>query len=155
MTTCQKCGHTRTLNDDPAVPVYQCPACGVVYAKAAGDPGRRSPPKAKPAPTPNSRASLGSSPTQAPPPGPTDSDWMRDNLECQRWQTANVVHCLLTLVTAGVWLFVWFFVIASNTRERNKIHRRYGVPTESNLLMVVFVVFIGIWLYGAVSIWLS
>ena len=85
---------------------------------------------------------------------PTDSDWMRDNLECQRWQTSHVVHCLISIVTLGSWLIVWFFVVASNTRERNKIHRRYGVPTESNLPLVLLVGFIGFWLFGAVSIWL-
>lgn len=30
---CPKCGHQRSDADDPTIPDYQCPACGVVYAK--------------------------------------------------------------------------------------------------------------------------
>ena len=30
---CPKCGHQRTEHDDPIIPDYQCPACGIVYAK--------------------------------------------------------------------------------------------------------------------------
>ncbi len=33
MTTCPKCQHVRNSNDDPNVPEYQCPECGVVYKK--------------------------------------------------------------------------------------------------------------------------
>ena len=35
--TCPKCHHTRTTQDDPLIPDYQCPACGVVYAKVGRD----------------------------------------------------------------------------------------------------------------------
>ncbi len=34
MTTCTKCGYTRKPGD--TAPDYECPKCGVVYAKAAG-----------------------------------------------------------------------------------------------------------------------
>lgn len=30
---CPKCNHQRTAADDPSIPDYQCPACGVIYAK--------------------------------------------------------------------------------------------------------------------------
>jgi len=30
---CPKCQHDRSDKDDPSIPEYQCPACGVVYAK--------------------------------------------------------------------------------------------------------------------------
>lgn len=39
---CPKCHHTRTTQDDPLIPDYQCPACGVVYAKVGKEkPGLR------------------------------------------------------------------------------------------------------------------
>lgn len=48
MTTCTKCGYTRKPGD--TAPDYECPKCGVVYAKAATRPaprttGRESAPK--------------------------------------------------------------------------------------------------------------
>ncbi len=30
---CPKCGHQRTNTDDPLIPDYECPACGIIYAK--------------------------------------------------------------------------------------------------------------------------
>jgi hypothetical protein len=30
---CPKCRHERSDNDDPLIPDYQCPACGIIYAK--------------------------------------------------------------------------------------------------------------------------
>lgn len=30
---CPKCNHERTSKDDPLIPDYQCPKCGVIYAK--------------------------------------------------------------------------------------------------------------------------
>lgn len=30
---CPKCGHQRSAVDDPTIPDYQCPACGIIYAK--------------------------------------------------------------------------------------------------------------------------
>lgn len=32
-TICPKCNYERTNSDDPAIPNYQCPACGIVYRK--------------------------------------------------------------------------------------------------------------------------
>ncbi len=42
MITCPKCQHTRSSDDDPLIPDYQCPACGVVYAKVMPKNGRIS-----------------------------------------------------------------------------------------------------------------
>jgi len=33
MTTCPKCNHVRNADDDSETPGYQCPNCGVIYAK--------------------------------------------------------------------------------------------------------------------------
>jgi hypothetical protein len=30
---CPKCHHSRSAKDDPSVPDYQCPACGIIYSK--------------------------------------------------------------------------------------------------------------------------
>ena len=30
---CPTCNHERNANDDPLIPEYQCPKCGVIYAK--------------------------------------------------------------------------------------------------------------------------
>jgi len=30
---CPKCGHERSDKDDPLIPDYECPSCGIVYAK--------------------------------------------------------------------------------------------------------------------------
>lgn len=30
---CPKCGHNRSNADDPSIPDYQCPACGIIYSK--------------------------------------------------------------------------------------------------------------------------
>lgn len=40
MTTCTKCGYTRKPGD--TAPDYECPKCGVVYAKAATRPAPRT-----------------------------------------------------------------------------------------------------------------
>lgn len=41
---CPKCHHTRTTQDDPLIPDYQCPACGVVYAKVSKQKPLHQPP---------------------------------------------------------------------------------------------------------------
>jgi len=38
MITCPKCGHVRTPQEDEFTPEWQCPACGVAYAKVTPKP---------------------------------------------------------------------------------------------------------------------
>jgi predicted RNA-binding Zn-ribbon protein involved in translation (DUF1610 family) len=41
---CPKCGHERNSTDNPLIPDYKCPACGIIYAKYAkyNQPGFQS-----------------------------------------------------------------------------------------------------------------
>lgn len=43
MSTCRKCGYERTAAD--AGPDYECPKCGVVYAKTIAQPATKQRPK--------------------------------------------------------------------------------------------------------------
>ena len=51
---CPKCQHQRTHQDDPAVPDYQCPKCGIIYTKYLKKLSNQYPtaPTEKPAKTP-------------------------------------------------------------------------------------------------------
>jgi hypothetical protein len=37
------------------------------------------------------------------------------------YRPSHVLHLLLSVITAGLWLLVWFFVALSHRNERNKI----------------------------------
>lgn len=39
-------------------------------------------------------------------------------------KTSHVLHLLLSIVTAGIWLFVWLIVIASNRSENKSIDKK-------------------------------
>jgi hypothetical protein len=39
------------------------------------------------------------------------------------YRTAHVLHLLLSVLSAGLWLLIWFFVAISHRNERNKIDR--------------------------------
>lgn len=45
-------------------------------------------------------------------------------LNSQRKQTSHVLHLILSLLTAGLWLVMWILVALSNSLENAKIDRR-------------------------------
>lgn len=39
-------------------------------------------------------------------------------------KTAHILHLLLSVITAGLWVPVWILVAVSHANERNKIDKR-------------------------------
>ena len=42
----------------------------------------------------------------------------------QKKKTSHVLHFLMSLVTAGLWLPIWIIVALSNSSENGKIERK-------------------------------
>jgi hypothetical protein len=59
--------------------------------------------------------------------------------DMKRHRTNRLLHALLSLVTAGLWLIVWLAVSIHNTWRRNQIAREYGLPTETNIGYIILV----------------
>ena len=39
-------------------------------------------------------------------------------------KTNNILHLILTVFTAGLWIFIWLLVALSNSIERRRLERR-------------------------------
>lgn len=137
--TCPKCGHQRTSTDDSAIPDGQCPACGIYYFKYLNQKSVK--PRAT-APQPKPAATEPPPKTEQPKPQPTDAQALLHLTELAQHKTNHVLHLLLSLITLGWWVIVWLIAYASTTSDRNKIHRKYGFPTESNVLGIVLTVIV-------------
>jgi len=61
-----------------------------------------------------------------------DDSVIRDSAECERYKTNHILHLLLSIITVGAWTLIWTIISASNTTERNKIHRKYSTQPEGN-----------------------
>ncbi len=44
----------------------------------------------------------------------------------QKHHTSHVLHLLLSVITAGLWIPVWMLVAISNANERQKIEKQLG-----------------------------
>jgi len=44
----------------------------------------------------------------------------------QKHHTSHVLHLLLSVLTAGLWVPVWLLVAVSNANERQKIEKKLG-----------------------------
>lgn len=53
-----------------------------------------------------------------------------DKLSRQR--TNNILHLLLSVVTAGLWLPVWLLIAVNNAVERGRIERRIDKYHQSD-----------------------
>lgn len=177
---CPKCQHERTAADDPAIPDYQCPACGVIYAKFGKPPTISARQNTTPNKQPTSvenisetagkigdaiRKSIGhmadkyietvkdkrseakTVETTSEKRLPTESEILIANLEASRHKTNHVLHFLITLITLGLWSVVWFIFSASNTSERNKVYKKYGLPLESNKSAGVVIFFMAFFMF--------
>jgi hypothetical protein len=58
---------------------------------------------------------------------------INSSLELMHYKTNHVLHLLMTVFTAGLWVCVWIFVCASNTSKRNQVRTAYGFKKESNI----------------------
>lgn len=151
---CPKCGHQRNVNDDPTIPDSQCPACGIYYIKYINRKSRVTRPNGYPKIEPKLRVkiaiyiekckkwfknALDKFQSHQDQPITGQSETINDNqrllayAEADRHKANHLLHLLLSLVTFGLWLIVWFIANASNTAERNKIFRKNGLPTENNI----------------------
>ena len=52
--------------------------------------------------------------------------------ELKEHKTNHILHLMLTIVTFGIWGYVWMLVAASGLREQNKIRKQYGMKTKFN-----------------------
>lgn len=59
-------------------------------------------------------------------------DYQLYSTQLSRYSTSHVVHLLLSMLTLGAWTWVWIFKSCMNCSERNKLHKQYGQPIESN-----------------------
>ncbi len=59
-------------------------------------------------------------------------------------KTNHTLHLLLSIVTAGFWIWAWCAVAGTNCNKRNKILAEYGQESESNigsfLFWVIFII---------------
>lgn len=131
---CPKCNHQRTEHDDPLIPDYQCPVCGVVYSKYKPE-GFVKPiqPKAvEVIPEPIIPKPQAPTPKAEPKPPPTEHQILLDMTECQRHKTNHILHFLISVISFGGWLVIWLLITASDTSSRNDIHAKYNIPREDN-----------------------
>lgn len=45
-------------------------------------------------------------------------------LEMRKKKTSHVLHLILSILTAGVWLFVWWICALSNAWENHKLDKQ-------------------------------
>ena len=130
---CWKCGYKRQASDASSHEAL-CPQCGTLYAEKPEDKKEKS---VKPKPKKEKRVV-------------SDSEKLLALTECNQHKTNHILHLLLSILTAGVWLIVWFIITANNTSKRNVIKKRHGLEKESNapavniltiLALVIFVLF--------------
>jgi hypothetical protein len=77
---------------------------------------------------------------------PSDAQKRFAYADMERHKTNLLLHAVLSIVTAGLWLIVWLGVSIYNTRQRNQIAREYGLPTETNtgsIILFFLVLFSG------------
>jgi hypothetical protein len=77
---------------------------------------------------------------------PSDAQKRFAYADMERHRTNLLLHAVLSIVTAGLWLIVWLAVSIYNTRRRNQIAREYGLPTETNtgaIILFFLVLFSG------------
>lgn len=137
---CPKCNHQRSADDDPTVPHYQCPKCGIVYAKF-GKPTQIKPGLIRPVKIQKQKIELVE---QKP------LDIQSAQLLLDRHKTNHILHLLLSVLSIGFWLPIWLIISASNANERNKINIQSNLPIESNtagqalIILALIIVFIAI-----------
>ncbi|MGJ0485556.1 MAG: hypothetical protein ACR65R_13660 [Methylomicrobium sp.] len=65
--------------------------------------------------------------------------------EMHPYRTRHRLHFLLSLLTFGLWVFVWLAISIRNTHRRNQIARDYRLPAETNIgyfvLCFLFILF--------------
>jgi CDP-diglyceride synthetase len=77
----------------------------------------------------------------------TNEDKILGYTAASEHRTNHVLHLILTLVTAGVWSWVWLIVASSNISKRNKIKKKFGLPTESNIPKVLLWINAIFWIF--------
>lgn len=73
----------------------------------------------------------------------THEDKLLAYAELQHRRTGHLLHFFVSVLTVGVWVFVWLLIAASNIHDRNVIRRRYQLPAEENtpILLLGFFTF--------------
>jgi hypothetical protein len=152
--TCPKCGYLHTYSDDPNIPKTQCPSCGIFYFKylnqrIASERGSRNTPKKTNQPrkqVDNGKTQPAVNPSDTPRPAPTDTERLLAYQELSTLKTNHILHLLLSVLTMGLWLIPWLIVTANYNGERNKIRKKYGLPTESdasgNIIKIFMIIFL-------------
>lgn len=84
----------------------------------------------------------------------TNENQMLGYAAASEHKTNHILHLILTLITAGAWSFIWLIVASGTITKRNKIKKKYGLPTETNtpkiLLWINFITW-AIIIYALVS----
>jgi len=157
--TCPKCNYKRNGTDDELVPDYQCPNCDIVYAKykspdqlkieslerqlkeaekngSASDKANNFLRKTAALVGEEIEIALARKPKankiQPNRKPPSAKKLKMANMEMEQHKTNHILHLLLSVFTAGIWLIFWLIVTANNTNERNKIRDKYYIQREPN-----------------------
>lgn len=152
---CPKCGHIRTHKDDEQTPDGQCPSCGIYYHKFYSQkthviPKRQSKTnkttplidqlntafsKMKGLLSKKSENAINDKHQ------PDSTMILLAMTESARYKTNHLLHFFISIFTLSGWLLIWPLISASNTAERNKIYRKYGLSTESNKTAFIILFF--------------
>ena len=60
--------------------------------------------------------------------------------ELNNHKTNHILHLMLTIVTFGIWGYVWMLIAASGLREQNKIRKQYGMKTKFNAPFLTIII---------------
>ena len=63
-------------------------------------------------------------------------------LQSNQYKTSHVLHFLLTLITAGLWIPVWFIVAQSNASKRVSIKNETGLFSKIFMILVSIIILV-------------
>ena len=59
-----------------------------------------------------------------------------------RHKTNHILHLILSIISLGMWIWIWCAVSADNCIKRNRILKKYNKKLESNTGLTLFVFFL-------------
>ena len=75
--------------------------------------------------------------------------------ELSEYKTNHILHLILTILTAGLWLIVWVIVASSNSTKRyssmNTIKNGGKKSFSIGIGGMIFYIFLGVFLLGFIS----
>jgi len=66
------------------------------------------------------------------------------NSELAQHKTNHVLHLIITILSVGLWSFIWIVASASTAEEQNKIRRKYEIKEKFNLAGAILAAWVGV-----------